>query len=284
MQPFGKSFVIVGNGGAIARYLPGDGGVETLGGGTCANYGNLLGVSVRASDSAVFVSTSSGSLIRWVSPGQCTGVNALNPGSALTAVNAEGSDFIFTGSMSAFPAGTVVLSRVDDAGVPSQQPFMSVPGEVWEIARSGSSVFAVGSEHAVQRRGRIWRYDFINDAWGVSLSTGNDTAMFAVDLVSPNAAYAAGMAFAQWNGSNWGARATPPFGVYGLEALSASEVYAVGDDAAAGRPGIAVWDGNTWTNFGPTTRPTGYLVRVRGESRCGLFGVGSNGIAITTFP
>ncbi len=283
MQPFGKSFVMVGNGGAIARYSPGDGGVETLGGGTCANYGNLFGVSVRASDNAVFVSTGSGSLIRWVAPGQCTGVNALIPGAPLTALNAEDPDFLFAGSMGAFPAGTVTLSRLNDAGVPSQQSYNV--GEVWEIAKSGSSVFAVGSEHSVQRRNRIWRYDFVNLAWQPVLATSNnDTALFAADLLAPNAGYAAGMTFTQWNGSTWTYRPTPPFGVYGLEALSASEVYAVGDDAIAGRPGIAVWDGNTWTNFGPTTRPAGYLVRVRGEARCGLFGVGSNGIAITTFP
>ena len=241
---------------------------------------------MRPADSAVFITTSQGALIRWVGVGQCVGVNALVPAYA-TAVLAS-NDFTFVGAIDATSGniGNVVLTRLNpDGGSPSSQTVGF--GQVWEFSRPTlGPVLAAGWEHSTQRRNRVWAYDLGSAAWSDSWATSNSsTDLYAVDTASASLGFAAGKAFVQWSGgSNWTYRPTPPIEVYGLKVFSATEVYAVGNDTVRGRGAFAVWDGNTWSIAGSSVGPAGYLNRVRGSSRCGLLGVGSGGNAVTTFP
>ncbi|MDP3502578.1 MAG: hypothetical protein Q8S33_19730, partial [Myxococcales bacterium] len=284
LTPYGNGFILAGENGAIARFNPADGGSTDVGGGTCAGR-DYFGVSVRPIDQAVFLSTGTGSVVRWLGPGQCSGVNALTAGIG-TAVRAF-DDSLFVGSFDGpaiNSAGPVALTRLlSDGGAPSSQTVNSA-GQVWEFSGpSSSAVFAAGSEHAVQRRSRIWEYDPGAGTWGTALSGANDTPLYAIDVPTPTLGFAAGAVFYEWNGTAWRARADPPFFVYGLKVFSSTEVYAVGTDGMS-RSAIGLWNGTTWTVIGPTTRPSGSITRVRGASRCTLLGVGSGGNVMTTLP
>jgi hypothetical protein len=284
IAPYRNGFILVGESGAISSFDQTDGGVTDLSGGTCAGQ-TYLGVSVRPIDQAVFISTRTGSLVRWVAPGQCTRVNALTAGIG-TAVHAY-DDMIFVGSFDGSDfttAGTVTLSRLwPDGGVASSQNVSSA-GQVWEISGpSSSATFAAGWDHAVQRRNRIWAYESNAGTWTPILSSNeNETRLFAIDVPTPTLGFAAGAGFREWDGSTWALLASPPISVYGLKVLSSNEVYAVGINQ--GSASMAFWNGSTWTLIGPTTRPSGAFNRLRGTSRCTLVAVGSAGNAMTTFP
>jgi len=282
LTPYGNGFILAGQNGAISRFNPTDGGVTDVGGGTCASR-DYLGVSVRPIDQAVFLSTGTGSLFRWNGPGLCVGVNALTTGFG-TAVRAY-DDVIFVGSFDALDtetAGNAKISRVrPDGGVASQT--VSGAGQVWEISGpSSDATFAAGWDHATQIRNRVWAYD--GGSWSAVVASNDGmTPLYAIDVPTPRLGFAAGDAFYEWNGSNWALRAAPPFSVFGLKVLSATEVYAVGTDNQS-RSAMALWNGSTWTLIGPTIGPAGAISRVRGASRCTLLGIGSGGNAMTTLP
>ena len=284
LAAYGNGFILVGENGAITRFEPTDGGVADVAGGSCAGR-DYFGVSVRPIDQAVFITTGTGSLIRWLGPGQCAGVNALTTGIG-TALRAF-DNFIFVGSFSGpdvNTAGTVTLSRLlRDGGSPSSQNVVS-GAQVWELGGpSSNETFAVGWEHAVQRRSRVWAYEPSAGTWSAIVAGSNGAPLFAIDVPTSTLGFAAGRAFYDWDGASWTQQASPPFDVFGLKAVSATEVYAVGTDGQS-RAAIALWNGSTWALIGPTTRPSGSITRIRGASRCTLLGVGSGGNAITTRP
>ncbi|MDP1920150.1 MAG: hypothetical protein Q8L14_28145, partial [Myxococcales bacterium] len=285
LTPYGDDFILAGENGSISRFDPIDGGVTVLGGGTCAGR-NYFGVSVRPIDQAVFLTTGTGSLIRWLGPGNCVGVNALTTGIG-TSLRAY-DDFIFVGSFDApdiQTAGISIVSRVRaDGGAPSSQTVTGA-GQIWEISGPSPSVtFAAGWDHATQFRNRVWAYDLGAGSWMPVVSNNtNMTPLYAIDVPTPTLGFAAGDVFYEWNGSQWSPRSSPPLSVYGVKVFSSTEVYAVGTDTQS-RAAVALWDGNTWTLIGPTVRPSGSIARVRGGSRCTLLGVGTGGNAMTTLP
>lgn len=285
LQPYGSGFILAGMGGAIAQYDIFDGGVTMVGGGSCAGH-DFYGVSVRPVDQAVFLSTGTGSLVRWTGPMQCSGVNALTTGIG-TAIKAY-DDAIFVGSfdsMSVNSAGVATVTRVrPDGGAPSSQQ-LSGAGQIWELSGpSPAFAFAAGWDHATQLRNRVWAYDSSNLSWSAVVASNNaNSQLYAIDVPTPTLGFAAGEAFFQWDGAVWTARPAPPFSVYGLKVFSATEVYAAGADSN-GRAPLALWNGNVWALMNAAMRPLGTINRLRGTSRCGLLGVGSGGKAVTTLP
>jgi hypothetical protein len=287
LQPLGNDFILVGNGSTITRYRPADGGIANLGGGTCAAQGDFLGVAVRASDQAVFISTDQGELLRWTDVGQCSLVNGFGAGWQATAVRAF-DDFLFLGafqSASIANAGTVSIARFRPDGGLVSSPSLGF-GQLWELSGpSSADAFAAGWDHATQRRNRVWNYNTGNGNWDEVVATNTaNTPLLAVEVPAPTFGFAAGTAFVEFNGTSWAYRTDPPFEVFGLRAFSPNEVYAVGLDRTRSRVGLALWDGSAWTVFGPSVPPGGYLARVRGADRCNLLGVGSGGNAFTTRP
>ena len=241
-------------------------------------------MSVRPVDSAVLISTSTGALVRWTGPGQCSGVNALTSGLA-TAIKAfDGSTFVgsFSGS-NLNSAGNVALFRLrPDGGSPSSQTVGF--GQVWEL--SGPSIndlYAAGWDHSTQLRNRVWQFDPGGPSWSPVVSSNNmNTPLFTIDVPSPSLGFTAGRGFIEWNGAVWTYRPDPPFDVFTLKVISSNEVYAAGYDGA--RIGFALWDGNMWRLLGPSPAPMGAINRMRGSSRCRLLNVGNGGNAVSTFP
>jgi hypothetical protein len=283
LHSYGSDFLVVGTGGNVVRYNPVDGGAQTVGGSTCTNKGDFLAITVRQSDQAVFLTNNSGGLFRWNTDGGCVGVNALVSGQATTVLALDTHTFSgsFSGS-STNQSGQISLTRVDPNGT-NPSTFGAGQGQVWEISGPDeTTLFAAGWDQ-VPIRNRIWRWRPANDDWTTAFSTNNNnTPLFALDVPSSSLGFAAGKAFLQWDGAVWTYRPTPPLDVYGLTTISATELYA-GGAAAGGRAGFAVWDGNTWQALGGTT-PSGAIYRVRGSGRCGLVGVGSGGLLMTTYP
>lgn len=282
LQPYGSEFFLAGTGSALARYTPTDGGVVNVGGGSCAGRGDYLGVSVRPGDQAVFLTTSSGLLLRWHGPALCQPLGTL-PGGPATAVRAF-DDFIFVASFDApdvSTAGLVAFTRFNpDGGSPSVQT--QVVGQAWQLSGPNSgNLYAAGSEHPTQFRGRVWRHQ--SNTWSqVVNGTGNGTSFWAIDMPTANLGFAGGPGLYEWNGMMWTPRVDPPFLINGLEVLGVNAVYAVGNQSSQAR--IGLWNGSTWTLLGPPTHPSGDLKRIRGASRCALLGVGTAGLAVTTFP
>jgi flagellar hook-basal body protein len=84
----------------------------------------------------------------------------------------------------------------------------------------------------------------------------------------------------RYDGVSWAAdMAKPGFDVFGLKAMAADDIYAVG---ASSR--IAHWNGSAWstvTDLGPSVTQ---LNQIRGTTQCDLWVVGAGGVVATTNP
>lgn len=278
----GDTFVVVGQGGAARRVFA-DGGTQALAGG--CNSRNLMAVSVRPGDGALYATDTAGALLR-LNPSNCTVVNGLSPSTFSTSVLALDTDtFVTSYAGTTQTPGTIRLVRLlPDGGSPNT--FQSGFGQAWEVSGPAAShVFAAGWDHAVQQRSFLWRWDPASMTWATSYSTNTSvTPLFAIDVPSPNLGFAGGLnRFLEWNGSTWVERTPAPFGIFGLKVFSSTEVFAVGSDNMS-RAAIGRWDGTSWRVLLTGSQAGGYLARIDGTSRCNLLAVGNDGRALTSAP
>jgi hypothetical protein len=276
------AFITVGSDGGARRVFL-DGGSQGLGGGCLRR--DLMGVSVRPGDNVVFATDTAGALLR-IDPTSCAVLNGLAPSTFSTSVLALDTDtFLTSYAGEANTPGNIRLVRLNaDGGQPST--FQSGFGQAWEVSGPApGSVFSAGWDQSPQQRAFIWRWDPSSTTWSTAYSTNTGTTpLFSIDVPTPTLGFAGGInRFLEWNGTTWTERLPPPFAIFGLKVLSASEVYAVGTDEMS-RIAFSQWDGVTWTSLLANSPPGGSLARVDGFSRCSLLAVGNGGRAVTTAP
>ena len=166
----------------------------------------------------------------------------------------------------------------------------SSPGTIWAVGSSASPGTAIGSAKLIlQRTGGIWRQ------FPTPAVTPTDY-LEAVDATGPSNAWAVGWGSTspfggtaigitvRWNGSAWSQVPIPqpsPIMLFGVEALSPTDVWAVGHTYVGGPhwiPLILHWDGATWTRATLPVFPSGGQVRdIVALSPTNIYAVGLDG-------
>lgn len=152
--------------------------------------------------------------------------------------------------------------------------------QLWAISgRDENTLFAVGA-NVSGGDGVILKYNPVTDLWFRQVVTLPEIVN-DVSVVSPTLAYAgtSGHDLFSWDGTTWTQANSNMFGkeIYGLQAFSATEVYAAGEDSF-----VKLWNGVAWTTIAAFDggSANGYVARLRGNNACSLWGVGSKGLVI----
>jgi len=125
-----------------------------------------------------------------------------------------------------------------------------------------STAFAVGEG------GKIYRWG--GSSWSQDADTGSSTH-YAVDLVSPSLAFAAGSSGVyRWNGASWSSNYSSAQTLYGVDALNSSWAFAVGSSGK-----IFKWGGSSWSQDADTGNSVHYAVKIYNGTLA--FAVGSSG-------
>lgn len=272
-----QGVLAVGEGDSIGLFTAG-GTFTDWSGGTCT--GDFGGVWVRPTDFQLFVVGSAG-LARVDGPGQCAPLPSPSAGTpqALAGIRIGGTTRLYVPTVS--PATVVELDVGQPAAITRTPPSA---GAVYDVdGVDEDTLFAVGNT-SQSDKGAFWRWNVTTQSWDppATLSPAN-TPIYAVDVVSNVLAFAGGAGgLYQWNGVSWSSVGAPGFDVYGVRALSSTEVYVVGP-AVSGNVGFAQWNGSSFTS---PVRPMSsrYLARVRGGGACSLWAVGDSGLVVTTEP
>ena len=232
-------------------------------------YYGTLGLGLRSLDpiagaGCVNLPTSSGA-------GEVLGIAGfVDGGTVLYSVTRSGT--ILRQTDPDFPPGN---RRWDlgDAGV----------GVLWTIAGPDESALYAGGQSSNGNTGLIYRFDPLTDGW-VKQTIAAADAVNDVSVVDGALAFAGteGKDLFVWDGGTWTKVSNNSFGdaIYGLQAFSATQVYAVGNNATVRR-----WDGAAWATLGAFDAGQGadtYLARIRGRSACDLWSAGTAGLVITT--
>jgi len=144
------------------------------------------------------------------------------------------------------------------------------PTDVWAVGGLGNGRGGQLIEHF---NGTSWSVvaspDAGDDGTLVSISAANANDIFAVGSVGKGEHPSA--AALQFNGTTWSAVANGPTGTHSVDAISATDVWAVG--GAGGSTGAAVWnfDGTTWTEVATVD---GQLTAVSGSLSNDVYVVG----------
>ncbi|MCC6332653.1 MAG: hypothetical protein IT380_01540 [Myxococcales bacterium] len=271
-----QGVIAVGDGDSIGLFTTG-GTFADWSGGTCT--GNFAGVWVRPTDFQPFVVSSTG-LARVDGPRQCTPLPSPSAGTpqALAGIRIGGTTRLYVPTVS--PATVVELDVGQPAAITRTPPSA---GAVYDVdGVDEDTLFAVGNTS--NGKGAFWRWNVTTQSWDspATLSPAN-TPIYAVDVVSNVLAFAGGAGgLYRWNGVGWSGEGSPGFDVYGVRALSSTEVYVVGP-AVSSNVGFARWNG---TSFSSPLRPMSgsFLARVRGGGACSLWAVGDSGLVVTTEP
>ncbi|MBS1148895.1 MAG: hypothetical protein H6Q89_593 [Myxococcaceae bacterium] len=189
-------------------------------------------------------------------------------------------------------AGTVVIYSATLSGnvLRNTDPPLPALDRRWDLADAGvrqlwaiagydeSSLFAAGLGNS-GNDGIILKYDPAADLWVREIVTLPETVN-DLSVVSPTLAFAGteGNDLYVWNGTVWSVL-NKMFGkpIYGVQAFSATSVYAVGLGAVAKR-----WNGTDWINLGPFGGGADFLARIRGLNACELWSGGTTGTVITS--
>lgn len=272
-----QGVIAVGEGDGIGLFTAAGGFTDWSGGG-CT--GNFYGVWVDPLSFQAWAVTSVG-FRRVDGAQQCTAVASLPGGTpqALVGLRIGGVTRLYAATTS---PPTVVEVNVGQSTTTART--LPAAGAVYDVdGLDEDTLFAVGNTNQ-NDKGAFWRWNVGSQQWDApaTLSPAN-TPIYAVDVVSSTRAFAGGAnGLYEWNGVGWSFRASPGFEVYGVRALSATEVYVVGP-AVGGNAGFARWNGTGFTS--PTRPMTGsYLARVRGADGCALWAVGESGFVVTTAP
>ncbi|MEW5739694.1 MAG: hypothetical protein AB1938_12245 [Myxococcota bacterium] len=272
-----QGVIAVGEGDAIGLFTAANSFTDWSGG-TCT--GNFYGVWVRPTDFQPFVVNSNG-IRRVDGPGQCPALASLPAGNpqALSGIRIGGVTRLYVPTVS--PATVVELDVGQPSAIARTPPSA---GAVYDVdGVDEDTLFAVGNT-TQNDKGAFWRWNVTAQAWDTPTALAPaSTPVYAVDVVSSVLAFAGGAGgLYQWNGASWSSVGTPGFVVYGVRALSATEVYVVGPATGAG-VSFARWNGS---GFSSPVRPasSAYLARVRGGAACGLWAVGDSGLVVTTEP
>lgn len=166
----------------------------------------------------------------------------------------------------------------------------SSPGTVWAVGSFSTPGSSIGSTKLIlQRSGGTWRQfatpavtvtDFLE---AVDATGPNDAWTVGWGSTSPFGGTAVGIAL-RWNGSSWTSAPIPqpsPIMLFGVEALAADDVWAVGHTYLGGPhwiPLILHWNGATWSRAAIPAFPAGGQLRdIVALSATNIYAVGLDG-------